>query len=182
MSDTKEYIRRIIVVICIIIIGYTLQVSVFSRLSIAGITPNILVCIVSTYGFMKGQHHGILVGFFVGILVDVFASSYFGLYALVYMYIGFLNGFFKKQFFGDDLRLPLLLIGTSDIIYGLVSYLIFISLKGGSGNLLTYFTDIMIPEAIYTLIVSVFIYYFILKVDQLLDKLDKKGSDKFGNY
>ena len=118
MNDVKIYIKRILIVVAIVFVCYLLQTSVFSRYQLAGITPNILICVVSSYGFMKGRKVGLLTGFFVGILLDIYSGYLFGIYALIYMYIGFLNGLFKKQFFGDDLRLPTILIGTSDFIYG----------------------------------------------------------------
>lgn len=45
-----------------------------------------------------------------------------GFYALLYMYAGFLNGCFKKMFYPDDIKLPMLLIAGSDLSYNLFIY------------------------------------------------------------
>ena len=121
MSDVKQQIKKVIIIANVIYVSFLLQMGVFSRLRLAGVTPNVIICIVSTYGFMKGRRYGILTGFFSGLLLDIFSGGIFGTYALIYMYIGFLNGLFRKQFFGDDLRLPMILIGTSDFIYGIIT-------------------------------------------------------------
>ena len=113
----------LIVTALIIVFCFILQTAVFSKLKLAGVCPNVLICVVATYGFMKGQKQGIIIGFIVGLILDCFSGFYFGFNALVYLYIGFLNGFFKKLFYGDDLKLPLILIGTSDLVFGIISYL-----------------------------------------------------------
>ncbi len=181
MSDFKQYLKKILIIALVIYVCFLLQTSVFSRYRLAGVTPNILVCVVSTYGFMKGRKHGIIIGFCIGLILDIFSGSLFGVYALIYMYIGLLNGFFKKQFFGDDLRLPMILIGTSDLIYGVINYLVFFALRS-QYDFTFYFMNIIAPEVVYTLLVSIFIYYIILHLNNWVEKIEKKGSDRIGNY
>ena len=181
MSNFKQYLKKILVIALIIYVCFLLQTSIFSRYRLAGVTPNILICVVATYGFMKGRRHGILIGFFTGLLLDIFSGTLFGFYALVYMYIGLLNGLFKKQFFGDDLRLPMILIGTSDFVYGVFSFLALYAFKS-QRDFVFYLTNIIFPEVVYTLLVSIFVYYIILRINNWLEKLEKKGSDRIGNY
>lgn len=181
MSEFKQYFKKILIIALVIYVSFLLQTSIFSKYRLAGVTPNILICVVSTYGFMNGRRQGILVGFFTGILLDMFSGSIFGIYAMMYMYIGFLNGLFKKQFFGDDLRLPMFLIGMSDLLYGIGSYFVFIVIRA-KYNFSFYFMNLILPEVVYTLLVSIFVYYAILFLNNWLEKLEKKGSDRFGNY
>lgn len=181
MNDYKVYIKRIIVITLVIIACFLLQTSVFSRFTLAGVTPNVLVCAVSTYGFMKGKNPGILIGFFAGIMLDIVSGNFFGLYALIYMYIGYINGLFKKQFFGDDLRLPMVLIGMSDLLYGLFAYFIMF-LTRSRYDFGYYLMNLILPEVVYTLVVSVFVYYAILRLNNWVDEEEKKGSDRIGTY
>lgn len=181
MNDFKKHLRRILIIALIIFICYILQTSVLSRYPLAGVTPNILICVVATYGFMKGRRYGILIGFCTGLLLDIYSGVLFGLYALVYMYIGLLNGLFKKQFFGDDLRLPMILIGTSDLIYGVLSYFVLFTIRSQK-DFSFYFMNVIMPEVVYTLVVSIFVYYAILHINNWIEKFEKKGSDRIGNY
>ncbi|SCX77385.1 rod shape-determining protein MreD [Pseudobutyrivibrio sp. AR14] len=181
MNDFKKHLRRISIIALIIFFCYILQTSVLSRYPLAGVTPNILICVVATYGFMKGRRYGILIGFCTGLLLDIYSGVLFGLYALVYMYIGLLNGLFKKQFFGDDLRLPMILIGTSDLIYGVLSYFVLFTIRSQK-DFSFYFMNVIMPEVVYTLVVSIFVYYAILHINNWIEKFEKKGSDRIGNY
>ena len=181
MSDFKQYLKKILLIALVVYFGFLLQISVFSRFKLAGVTPNILICIVSTYGFMKGRKYGIVIGFCTGLILDIFSGALFGMYALIYMYIGLLNGFFKKQFFGDDLKLPLVLIGTSDLIYGVSTYLSLFAIRS-QYDFSYYLMNIILPEVVYTLLVSIFVYYIILHINNWVEKLEKKGSDRIGNY
>ncbi len=181
MSDFKQYLKRILITALVIYVCFLLQTSVFSQFALAGVTPNILICVVSSYGFMKGRKHGIIIGFFTGMLLDLFSGALFGMYSLIYMYIGLLNGFFRKQFFGDDLRLPMILIGTSDLVYGVITYLFLFAIRS-QYDFSYYLMNIILPEVVYTLLVSIFVYYIILHLNNWVDKIEKKGSDRIGNY
>ena len=97
------------------------------------------------------------------------------------MYIGYLNGFFKKLFYGDDLRLPMVLIGTSDFVFGIICYCALFLLRSRY-EFSFYLLNIILPEVVYTLLVSIFVYYAILKISNVMDKMDKKGSDRLGTY
>ena len=79
MTDYKQYLRRILIIAAVIYVCFLLQTSIFSRLQLASVTPNILICVVSTYGFMKGRKYGIIIGFCTGLLLDVFSGNLFGI-------------------------------------------------------------------------------------------------------
>lgn len=110
-------LRKIIVTI--FILGcFILQCSVFGSLAFAGIIPNLMIVLTSSFGFMRGEKEGLIIGFFCGLLSDVYFGSFLGFYALLLMYIGFLNGKFSKIFYPEDIKLPIALIVTSDLSYG----------------------------------------------------------------
>jgi len=178
--EIKIFLRRFICVLLIIVVGFLLQTSVFSNLELAGVGPNILVAITASFGFMKGRRRGMTIGFFCGLLLDLFSGTYFGMMALLYMYIGYLNGFFKKMFFGDDLKLPLTLIGVSDVVYGLIMFLASLVFVDKNLDFLFYLQNMILPEMVYTVLVSIIIYYLILKIDKWLEKAEKKrGYGRF---
>ena len=88
--------RRKIVVMVIVIICFVLQCTLFKALSIASISPNLLIIVTSSFGFMRGKKDGLLIGFFCGLLTDIFYGGTLGFYAMIYMYLGYINGFFRK--------------------------------------------------------------------------------------
>lgn len=170
--------RRKIVLFLIIAICFLLQSTVFQAFSFAGIAPNLLVIVVSSFGFMRGRKEGMFVGFFCGLLVDIFFGFYLGIYALIYMYIGYVNGIFQKRFYPDDIKLPMALIGASDLVFNLCIYLFMFLLRGRFG-FLYYLKTIILPEFIYTMVITIFLYYILLKINQGLESVEKRRATKF---
>ena len=99
---------------------FILQCTLFKRLSFGGISPNLLLITTTSLGFMRGEKQGLLAGFVSGLFVDIFFGDVIGLYAMLYMYIGYLNGKFSRIFYPEDIKLPLALITLSDLSYGMV--------------------------------------------------------------
>ena len=60
--------RRKISVILIVVICFLLQSTLFSALSFASISPNLLIVVVSSFGFMRGRKEGMWIGLFCGVL------------------------------------------------------------------------------------------------------------------
>lgn len=170
--------RRKISVALIIIICFLLQSTLFQTLSFASISPNLLIVVTASFGFMRGRKEGMFIGFFSGLLLDIFFGSMIGLYALIYMYIGYVNGFFRKMFFPDDIKLPMLLIAGSDLVYNLLVYF-FLFLFRRQFSIGYYMLHIIIPELVYTLLVSVVLYFIILKTNQKLEVIEKRSASKF---
>mgnify|MGYP000473648981 CR=1 FL=1 len=56
--------RRKIVLAITIIVCFLLQCTVFKALAIASISPNLLIVVVASFGFMRGKKEGLFVGFF----------------------------------------------------------------------------------------------------------------------
>ena len=157
---------------------FILQCSVFSSISFAGIIPNLMIILTSSFGFMRGEKEGLWIGFFCGLLCDVFFGSFLGFYALILMYIGYINGKFCRIFYPEDIKLPLALIVISDISYGVICYCLLFLLRGRF-NFPYYFTRVILPEAVYTIVVTMFLYPLILKVNQMLEAKEKRSAQKF---
>ncbi|MBQ7506760.1 MAG: rod shape-determining protein MreD [Lachnospiraceae bacterium] len=170
--------RRKIAIAILLIVCFILQTTVFKVLAVAGISPNLLIIVTAAFGFMRGRKEGMFVGFFAGLLIDLFYGTYIGFYALIYMYIGYLNGFFNKIFYPEDVKLPMLLISLSDVFCNLVVFVLFFVMRGRF-DLPFYFVHIMVPELIYTILVTIVLYFIILRINKHLEKLEKRSAAKF---
>ena len=104
--------RRKITLAFLILAAFLLQTTVFQYFQIASVTPNLLLILTSAFGLMRGKKEGLMVGFFSGLMIDLFYGSLFGFYALLYMYIGYLNGFFCKVFYDDDIKVHIVLVAA----------------------------------------------------------------------
>ncbi|MCI9142738.1 MAG: rod shape-determining protein MreD [Lachnospiraceae bacterium] len=169
---------RKVTVTLFILICFILQCSVFDSLAFAGIIPNLMIILTSSFGFMRGETEGLLIGFFCGLLVDIFFGEFLGFYALLMMYIGYINGKFSRIFYPEDIKLPLVLIILSDLSYGIICYILLFMLRGRL-QFTYYFTHIVLPEALYTIVVTLALYPAVLKVNQRLEAYEKRRAQKF---
>ncbi|MEZ3504691.1 MAG: rod shape-determining protein MreD [Lachnospiraceae bacterium] len=160
--------KRRIVVLLIIIVGFLLQSTVFQTLSIGSITPNLMVIIVSSFGFMRGKKEGLAVGFFCGLLEDIFYGRLLGMHAMIYMYIGYVNGYFNHIFYGDDIKLPISLISVSELVYGLGTYLIMFLMRSRFA-FSYYMVRIILPELVYTIVMTLVFYRLIFSINCKLE-------------
>ncbi|MDY4821222.1 MAG: rod shape-determining protein MreD [Lachnospiraceae bacterium] len=156
---------------------FLLQSTVFQSLSFNGIVPNLLIVLTASYGFMSGEKLGLIVGFFCGLLCDIFFGDVIGFHALIMMYIGYLNGKFSGGFYPEDIILPMVLNVLSDVSYGFLCY-IFMFLLRGRLNFPYYFLHVILPEVVYTTLMTIFLYPLILFVNTRLDRPKKRSKQK----
>ena len=169
----RKFVVAIFIFACFI-----LQSGVFAGLAFAGIIPNLMIILTSSFGFMRGEKEGLIIGFFCGLLSDIFFGEFLGFYALVLMYIGYLNGKFSRIFYPEDIKLPIALIIVSDLSYGVLCYILLFLLRGRL-NFPYYFTRVILPEALYTIVITMFLYPLILKVNEKLEAKEKRSAQKF---
>ena len=161
--------------VLLVIFCFILQSTVFQTLNFGGIVPNLLIILTASSGFMHGKKYGLIVGFFCGLLKDIFFGSTIGFYALIFMYIGYGNGLFNSIFYQNDIKLPLGLILASDFIYGIMCYLLLFLLKGRF-DVGYYISKIIFPEIIYTIAIAIVFYPLLLWISKLC--ATEKGSDQ----
>ncbi|MDD3367781.1 MAG: rod shape-determining protein MreD [Lachnospiraceae bacterium] len=171
-------VKRFVFSAVTIIFSFILQSCVFTRLSFGGIIPNLLIIITASFGFMRGEGSGITIGFISGLLCDIFSGSVLGFYALLYMCIGYVNGKFARIFYPMELRLPLLAILGSDFTYGMVCYILLFLLRGRFA-IGYYFLHIIVPEMVYTILVTIVYYPLILLINTRLEKDEQRSAKKF---
>lgn len=170
-------LRKVTVAI-FILACFLLQSSVLGSVAFAGIIPNLMIILTSSFGFMRGEKEGLIIGFVCGLLNDIFYGNFLGFYALLLMYAGYLNGKFSRIFYPEDIKLPMALIITSDLSYGLICYILMFMLR--SRLQFTYYLGhVILPEALYTIVATLFLYPLILKVNEKLENHEKRRAQKF---
>lgn len=154
----------------ILIINLILQSTLFEYIAIIGIKPNTAIIIIVSIAFMRGETEGAAIGFFAGLLQDSFFGPFIGIHALLGMLTGYFCGKFFRGFYKESFIIPFVLTITSNILYEFIFYMTNILLRGYTK--FYYFVNaIILPEVVYTAIVSVFVY-------KLLYVINKKIEDK----
>ena len=122
-----------IVLFLTIVFTFLLQCTVMDFISIGSITPNLILILCVSMGLMRGRKSGLWVGFFSGLLIDMFYGSVFGFYALIYMYVGFISGYAHRIYYDNDIKIPMILVAGGDLLYNLAVYGLQFLLRGRLG-------------------------------------------------
>lgn len=133
------------------------QTTFWDFLSVASIRPNLAVILTVSFALMCGSRTGLLLGFWTGLLIDLFSAGTLGYHALICAWIGYLVGFSYRIFYDDDIKTPLLLIAGADLLYGLYQYVGTFLLRGRI-HFFFYLGRIILPEMIYTVLAGAFLY------------------------
>ena len=170
--------RRPLYNFILVIASFILQTTLFRVVDFGGITPNLLIILTASTAFIKGDKPGLLVGFFSGLLVDIFFGNYIGFFALIYMYIGFIVGKLHVIFFTQNLAIPIFIISLADFVFGFVCYVLMFLFRT-KFNIGYYMTSIIIPELVYTALIAIFYYPLILWINNSIDEKEQRSAKKF---
>ncbi len=171
---------RKIVGVLIVLITFLIQACFGKSIALANISPNLLLIVVVSGAFLNGQKSGILLGFFSGILLDIYygMSGIIGFNAILFIYIGYIAGWFHEVFYDDDIKLPLLLIAIADFVCNFLHFVFGFLLKNKL-DLPFYFKRIMLPELVYTVVVAIFLYKLLFFINKLVKKQEVRSEGKF---
>jgi len=134
-----------------------------------------MLILTVSFGLMRGRKEGMLVGFFCGFLYDLFFGYAIGPYMLIYMVIGYCNGFFHRLYLVEDVLLPILIILVDDFIFNFATYVIFFVMRNRL-DFGEYLKEIMIPDMIYTALLTLIVFKFFVFVNKTLKRIEK-GSE-----
>ncbi len=167
--------RRFFTMTVVILFSFLLQTTILQSLALADVVPNLLLIITVTFGYMLGEKEGMYTGFLCGFLADCVYGEMIGLYALLYMVIGYLNGLCRKLYYSDHSVVTVALITLSDLIYNFFYY-IFEFLFRSRLDFFFYLRRIIIPEMVYTLLMAVLLYRLLHSLNSVLERYEKREA------
>ncbi len=164
-------IKKKLIAIVFIMAAFLLQTTIFKTIALADVVPNLMLVITISYAYLRGRTSGLVIGFTSGIMLDMMYGSVIGLYAFIFMTLGFLVGFCRKLYFTDTLLLPTVLIAISDLVYCFYYYITEFLMRGRL-HFFFYFVHKFLPEILYTTLVGIVVYRIIAAVES------KFGQDR----
>ncbi|MCD8053223.1 MAG: rod shape-determining protein MreD [Lachnospiraceae bacterium] len=170
--------KRLLFYIATVLLAFLIQNNILAVSPLIEATPNLLLIVTFSFGFIRGKKEGMLLGFFCGLLMDICYGEIIGYYALLYLVIGYVNGTLGQLFYTEFLNMPLLLCILSDLIYNLYIY-IFGFLLHGRLNLPVYVANVILPEVVYTAILTLVLYKLFLRLNTRLEELEKRSAKRF---
>ena len=152
----------------IIVAALLIQLTLINSISILGLKPDLIMVVVVVFSLLKGAKEGTVSGFASGLLQDIFSAGLLGINALAKTVIGFTCGILKEKIFHEHI---LFLIPLITFIASLMqSILMFLLLHafGIEYNLAWSLKQVALPEALYSSLLSPFIFLAINKLFQLI--------------
>ena len=157
--------KRYLSMFLLIIVCFILQTAIFPYFQLLHTMPNLLVVLTAASGFMYGRKLGMYTGFLCGMFSDCIYGDVIGISILIFVVIGYINGMANKLYFKDDLSIPITAIALSDFLYGLLYFICFFLLRGRF-SIFQYIVGVMVPEAIYTVVLGILIYKLIYWLEE----------------
>lgn len=166
--------KRFIINTLIILVCFLLQTTAFQRLALADAVPNLLLIVAASIGYLRGQREGILVGFFCGLLMDMYGGV-MGIQALLYMFVGYFMGTCNMIYYIDNMIVPVLFVGLCDFLYNFFYYIVSFLLRGRL-NFIFYLGRIILPELVYTVLLSVVLYKLLHIFNEKIEETEGKEA------
>ncbi len=151
--------------------AFILQTCLFPMLHFLTAAPNILLILTFSYGFIYGTTTGIVCGLFAGLMMDIFYSEPFGLFILIFTYLGFFSGLFSEDYRNDSIILPLILCFVCDLAYN-AAMIFYRIICLGFSNLNFILKNVVLPEMFFTMVLTVLIYHILLSTNRRMDAID----------
>ena len=154
---------------------YFLQTNFFSWFTIAGIKPNLFVILVLFVGLFSGKLQGIVTGAICGTLLDLFVGKSIGITGIMLGIVGFLGGYFDKNFSKDSKITIIFMVLGATIIYELGKYMFTVVSLKLEVELLP-FIKILFVELIYQILLTIILYPLIKKVGYNIENVFKGNN------
>ena len=163
---------RIAITALLVFFNFILQTTLFSFFTIQGIFPNTALIIVTSYALLRGSKEGALIGLGTGLLMDVFFSTYIGFFTALYVGVGLLFGRSQRDFYRENYLLPIIFCGISTCLFEAVLYIGSFVFRG-EGNLIYFLFRVLVPEVVYTAIITIPIYRILFGINEWLELKEK---------
>ncbi|GAI02568.1 unnamed protein product [marine sediment metagenome] len=152
----------------IIVVALLIQLTLINSVTILGLKPDLLLIVVVVFSLLKGAKEGIISGFASGLLQDIFSTGLLGINALAKTVIGFFCGIIKEKIFYEHILFIIPLITFIASFIQNILILLLLRAFGIEYGLAWSLKQIAFPEALYSSLLSPFIFLVINKLFQTI--------------
>lgn len=153
-------LSKILFTIFLLFILIFFQSFLSEVVSIKGIRLDLALLILVYVALTKGPTQGVVFGFLIGLLLDVFTPQRLGLGALIKSVVGFAIGIFKDNLFLENWYSKLTIVFLSVLLNDLFYHLLSEGVTLFAFHTLLYYS---LPSALYTSGAGFFLYVILEK-------------------
>ena len=167
-------IKVLIYAVCIFLL-VLLQSTLLNYIRIYDVKPNLLLVFVICVALLQGNVEGSIIGFLTGLTQDMLFGRILGFYAILGLYTGLIIGSFNKRLYRDNFFVVTFFTFVVSLVYEELVYLLntIKPVLDGNADLLFALKNVVLPEAIYNSVASIFIYILVIKLDERFEELVK---------
>ena len=176
--------KKMAIFIPTIIVFGILQTSLFPKMMILNVIPNLVLVMVCTIAYFFGSEDGLLFGIIGGLTLDVLTEYALGVNALFFAVTGFIVGFFPRKNFWDKMPIAFGIVLGAIVAEQITSYTLerigmYLSgaVAGFSLQLGGVLLQRILPGLLYNGIVFLPIYFICKAVDRHIDRGKKLMTD-----
>ena len=114
-----------------------------------------------------------IIGFIIGIYLDILTGKQIGITSIMYIIIGFLGGYFDKNFSTDSKITILLMVAGCTVIFETVVY-IYTSVRNLIPLQMWGFIKILLIEVLFNVLLSIILYPWIRITGEFFETAFKK--------
>ena len=153
------------------------QATWMHHITVFGLMPNLIIIWVVFVGFLSGKEKGLITGLFVGLIQDILFGRLIGLFGLIYMIFGTVSGMLAVNVDHSRLLFPCILSSAATLTAGIFQLLVFRVIPGRI-RFLYGLRIYVLPEFIYTAVLSVPVYVIFYQLHLLLGRLKRRMDQR----
>jgi len=159
---------RMVAYVLIMVILMVFQSTVMELFKIGGIKPDLPLVFALCTALVKGENTGAFMGFVNGILEDIVFGRFLGFNALIKFITAYIQGYTTRNIFKGPAIITMSLTFLGTLVYNII--FIFLSLIFKEiANPWYFFMPVVLPSAVFNMVVSPFVYYAVVKLERFFD-------------
>lgn len=164
----------VLIVFLVILISVFIQINLLNVITLVGTAANIGIVLVVGVGLMCDKEVGGLLGISYGFVQDILFGKAIGIYALLYMLLGYFSGKLGRGFSRDNKTTMVAMVGIGTAIFN-VAFLILSSIVYDYDLLTLASLFTLLKEVIYNMLLVIILF----KPMSLLAEIINKSKNNY---
>lgn len=145
--------KKITIFIFLVLVVFTLQAVLIGGVQTRWSKPDLLLILLVLWAWRNGWKRGLLAGFAIGLLEDIFFFPILGLRAFSLALIGFLVGEMRERIYQENVIFLLLMMGVVTVLNGVILSL-WLSIFHLSSSFLGKLIPLIFPAFLYNCLLA----------------------------